>query len=175
MSTVESGTQRVWLGGRHAVTVPGSLDHLFHRSLRSRCTAMLAACGPRRVLHERHVALLPLSCTLRNRLTTNKSSAVTWFSTNEDNFEGGNKKRDNDENPGPCCERRCCVWFVCDCIGCRCQTPTRILRVLRLRSGVSREGPMRIPSTLRTRRLRAPTITRACRTFSLDREVDVLS
>jgi hypothetical protein len=91
MSTVESGTQHVWLGGRHAVTVPGSLNHLFHFSLRSGCTAMLAACGPRRVLRERHVALLPLSCTLRNRLTTNKSSALTCFSTNEHNFEGGNK------------------------------------------------------------------------------------
>jgi hypothetical protein len=40
---------------------------------------------------------------------------------------------------------------------------------------VSREGLLRIPNTPRTHRLRAPTTTRAYRTFSLDREVDVLS
>lgn len=37
-----------------------------------------------------------------------------------------------------------------------------------------REGPMRTPCSLRTRRLRAPTTTRAYRTFSLERGVDVL-
>ena len=37
-----------------------------------------------------------------------------------------------------------------------------------------REGPMRTPCSLRTPRLRAPTIIRACQTFSLDRGVDAL-
>ena len=39
---------------------------------------------------------------------------------------------------------------------------------------VFREGPMRTLCSLRTGRLRAPTTTRAYRTFSLDRGVDVL-
>jgi hypothetical protein len=78
----------VGLSGLNVLTT--TQRHLFHFSLRSRCTAM-PACGARRVLHERHVALLPLSCTLRSRLPTNKSLTLTWFSTNEGNFEGGNK------------------------------------------------------------------------------------
>src|SRR6266436_5493233 len=49
-------------------------------------------------------------------------------------------------------------WGTTDTLGC-----------------VFREGPMRTPCTLRTRRLRAPTTTRAYRTFTLDRGVDVLS
>jgi len=40
------------------------------------------------------------------------------------------------KRPGPCCERRCCAWFVYGCIGCRCPTCTRILQALRTRSGV---------------------------------------
>ncbi len=40
---------------------------------------------------------------------------------------------------------------------------------------VFREGSMRTPCTLRTRRLRAPTTIRAFRTSSLDRGANVLS
>src|SRR5882762_4131525 len=35
------------------------------------------------------------------------------------------------KRPGPCCERRCCAWFVYGCIGCRYPTCTRILQALR--------------------------------------------
>jgi len=40
---------------------------------------------------------------------------------------------------------------------------------------VSREGPVRPLYSLRTRRLRAPTATRAYRTFTLERGVEILS
>src|SRR5437899_407746 len=85
-----------------------------------------------RVLQGGHAARLPLSCILRSRPTTNKPLALTCLFPLKVETKGARYE----QNPGPCCRRRCCVWFVCGCIRCRCPTCRRILQVLRTRSSV---------------------------------------